>query len=149
MKKNRHEKIRELINNNVIETQDELLRLLRKDGFDVTQATVSRDIKQLRVIKALDSNEVYRYMIPKGESASLKANYSDVFKSAVIKVDYAMNDVVIKCHTGMANAACMALDLTDHSSVVGTVAGDDTILIIARTEDRAAELCMELREYIN
>ena len=90
MKKNRHEKIRELINNNVIETQDELLRLLRKDGFDVTQATVSRDIKQLRVIKALDSNEVYRYMIPKGESASLKANYSDVFKSAVIKVDYAM-----------------------------------------------------------
>ena len=63
MKKNRHEKIRELINNNVIETQDELLRLLRKDGFDVTQATVSRDIKQLRVIKALDSNEVYRYMI--------------------------------------------------------------------------------------
>ena len=85
MKKNRHEKIRELINDNVIETQDELLRLLRKDGFDVTQATVSRDIKQLRVIKALDSNEVYRYMIPKGESATLKANYSDVFKSAVNK----------------------------------------------------------------
>ena len=126
-----------------------LLRLLRKDGFDVTQATVSRDIKQLRVIKALDSNEVYRYMIPKGESATLKANYSDVFKSAVIKVDYAINDVVIKCHTGMANAACMALDLMDHSSVVGTVAGDDTILIITRTEDRAAELCRELREYIN
>lgn len=149
MKKNRHEKTRELINDNVIETQDELLRLLRKDGFDVTQATVSRDIKQLRVIKALDSNEVYRYMIPKGESATLKANYSDVFKSAVIKVDYALNDVVIKCHTGMANAACMALDLMDHSSVVGTVAGDDTILIITRTEDRAAELCRELREYIN
>ena len=146
MKTRRHAKILELIKAQDIDTQEELLRNLRACGFDVTQATVSRDIKQLRVIKALDSNEVYRYMIPKGESISLKANYTDVFKSAVIKVDYALNDVVIKCHAGMANAACMALDLRDHSSVVGTVAGDDTILRIARTEDEAAELCRELKD---
>ncbi len=148
MKKSRHEKIKELINKFPIETQDELLKYLKREGFDVTQATVSRDIKELRLVKSLDQNEIYRYMIPKSEDVSAKMNYSEIFHKAVLSIDYAMNDVVIKCHTGMANAACAAIDYMDFDSVVGTIAGDDTIFVITRNESEAQKLCSELSDLI-
>ena len=127
MKKKRHEKIKEIIAENVVETQEDLLRYLKQAGYEVTQATVSRDMKELRLVKGLDARENYRYMSPKSEIPKLNMNYADIFLRAVIHVDYAINNVVLKCHSGMANAACAALDQMHLESVVGTLAGDDTI----------------------
>ncbi|MBR6548368.1 MAG: arginine repressor [Clostridia bacterium] len=143
MKKQRHEKIKEIIAEYVVETQEDLLRYLKSAGYEVTQATVSRDMKELRLIKALDSHENYRYMSPKSEISKLGMNFSDIFMGAVVHVDYAMNNVVLKCHSGMANAACAALDNMNLSSIVGTLAGDDTILAITRTEQQAQNLAHE------
>jgi len=143
MKKQRHEKIKEIIVDHVVETQEDLLRHLKSAGYEVTQATVSRDMKELRLVKALDPQENYRYMSPKSELPKMGMNFSDIFMGAVVHVDYAMNNVVLKCHSGMANAACAALDNMSLSSIVGTLAGDDTILAITRTEQQAQNLAHE------
>jgi transcriptional regulator of arginine metabolism len=148
MKKKRHEKIKEIIAENVVETQEDLLRHLKAAGYEVTQATVSRDMKELRLTKGLDVRENYRYMSPKSELPQLSMNYADIFLRAVIHVDYAMNNVVLKCHSGMANAACAALDNMNLSSVVGTLAGDDTILAITRTEQQAQNLALEFTQML-
>ena len=148
MKKRRHAKIREIIENYCIETQEELLEHLKAAGFDVTQATVSRDIKELRLVKSLDANEVYCYMNPRAEAGDNGVNYTDIFKKAVQNIDYASNDVVIKCHTGMAQAACAALDCMDWGMIVGTLAGDDTIFVITRSEQQAQVLVQELLQMI-
>lgn len=144
MKKRRHAKIREIIENYCIETQEELLEHLKAAGFDVTQATVSRDIKELRLVKSLDANEVYRYMDPHIEAGIRGVNYTDIFRNAVHSIDYASNDVVIKCHTGMAQAACAALDSMQWDMIVGTLAGDDTIFVITRSEQQAQVLVQGL-----
>ena len=144
MKKRRHAKIREIIESHSIETQEELLEHLKAAGFDVTQATVSRDIKELRLVKSLDVNGVYRYMNPHVETGENGVNYTDIFRNAVHSIDYASNDVVIKCHIGMAQAACAALDSMQWSMVVGTLAGDDTIFVITRREQQAQVLVQEL-----
>ena len=144
MKKRRHAKIRGIIESHSIETQEELLEHLKAAGFDVTQATVSRDIKELRLVKSLDVNGVYRYMNPHVETGENGVNYTDIFRNAVHSIDYASNDVVIKCHIGMAQAACAALDSMQWSMVVGTLAGDDTIFVITRSEQQAQVLVQEL-----
>lgn len=149
MKKKRHEKIKEIIADNVVETQEDLLRYLKQAGYEVTQATVSRDMKELRLVKGLDSQENYRYMSPKSEFPKLNMNYADIFLGAVIHVDYAMNNVVLKCHSGMANAACAALDQMRLESVIGTLAGDDTILVITRTEQQAQNLVSEFTQMLH
>ncbi|MBQ6819064.1 MAG: arginine repressor [Clostridia bacterium] len=149
MKKRRHEKIKEIIVDHVVETQEDLLRYLKEAGYEVTQATVSRDMKELRLVKGLDSRENYRYMSPKSELPKMNMNFSHIFLGAVIHVDHAMNNVVIKCHSGMANAACAALDNMNLSSIVGTLAGDDTILVITRTEQQAQNLSKELAEMLH
>ncbi len=148
MKKKRHEKIKEIIAENVVETQEDLLRHLKAAGYEVTQATVSRDMKELRLTKGLDVRENYRYMSPKSELPQLSMTYADIFLRAVIHVDYAMNNVVLKCHSGMANAACAALDNMNLSSVVGTLAGDDTILALTRTEQQAQNLALEFTQML-
>ncbi len=149
MKKRRHEKIKEIIVDHVVETQEDLLRYLKEAGYEVTQATVSRDMKELRLVKGLDSRENYRYMSPKSELPKMNMNFSHIFLGAVIRVDHAINNVVIKCHSGMANAACAALDNMNLSSIVGTLAGDDTILVITRTEQQAQNLSKELAEMLH
>ncbi len=148
MKKKRLEKIKEIIEQNVVETQEDLLIHLKQAGYQVTQATVSRDMKELRLVKALDSMENYRYMSPKSEFPKLQVNFNDIFTGAVIGVDYAVNNVVIKCHGGMANAACAALDQMEMESVVGTLAGDDTILVITRTPGQAEMLAKEFSQML-
>lgn len=149
MKKKRHEKIKEIITEHVVETQEDLLHYLKQAGYEVTQATVSRDMKELRLIKALDAKENYRYMSPKNDLSRLTMNYAEIFTGAVIHVDYAMNNVVLKCHSGMANAACAALDNMQLSSIVGTLAGDDTILVITRTEQQAQNLSYEFSQMLS
>lgn len=148
MKKKRLVKILEIIADNPVTTQEELQDMLQKSGYDVTQATVSRDIKELSLVKGKDNNGVYRYMPPK-ESVEIRVEYMNIFLSAAISVDYAVNDVVIFCHTGMANAACAALDKMHFPGVIGTLAGDDTILLIARNQQVAEQIAGDISAMLN
>lgn len=144
MKKQRHERLLELISTQVIDTQEDLQAALKNSGFPVTQATVSRDIKELRIVKATDPQGRYRY-ISRQESGNVGIAYHEIFASAVVDIEYAMNDVVIKCHPGMASGACAALDNMKWETIVGTLAGDDTIFVITRSETAAHELAVALR----
>ena len=147
MKKDRQAKILNLIENNPIETQEELQQRLFNAGFDVTQATVSRDIKELRIVKLLDSNGIYKYAVS-SSSSSKTLKYIDIFSHSAVSVQYAMNDVVIKCHSGMAQGACTSLDMMNFDNIIGTLAGDDTIFVITKSENDAIALCDMLKEYI-
>ncbi len=141
MKKNRHKVILELINEYDIGTQEDLLALLRDRGFDVTQATVSRDVKELRLLKTLGSNGVYRYTVEQRRADDSYSGMLDVlFQTSLTKVDYAGNICVIKCSPGLANAACATIDAMNINDVVGTIAGDDTIFMLCRTPEEAANL---------
>ncbi len=147
MKKERQAKILSLINEFPIETQEELQQRLGDAGYDVTQATVSRDIKELRIAKMLDAGGVYRYAVHSNNSGkSLK--YLDIFSHSAVSVAYSMNDVVIKCHAGMAQGACASLDMMSCENVLGTLAGDDTIFVITKTEKDAHDLCEMLQKLI-
>ncbi|HHW46256.1 MAG TPA: arginine repressor [Clostridiales bacterium] len=149
MKKLRQQKVLELIKSRPIETQEELLYLLKQAGFDVTQATISRDIKELRIVKVLDSNGKYRYVSNSGQTSDVNERYAEIFVNSVKSIDYAMNNVVIKCFSGTAMAACAALDHLYSDLMVGTLAGDDTILAITRDEEGARALTEKLSELIN
>ena len=138
-----HKKILDIIKLNNVETQEMLQELLQDYGFKVTQATVSRDIKELKLIKKLDENGVYKYVSPL--DSKIKQN---IFMDTVMGVDYAMNTIVVKCHTGMAQAACAALDSMNYDNIVGTLAGDDTIFVLMKTEADAERLCRTFHRMI-
>lgn len=149
MKTTRHNKILELINKYPITTQEELIEYLRADGYDVTQSTVSRDIKQLRLTKTLLPDGKYRYQASPSSDKGAKNNFKSLFASSVISIERALNIVVIKTFSGMAQAACAALDMMSFEMVVGTLAGDDTIFVVCRDE-KNAELCTEtFNDYLN
>lgn len=149
MKLKRHEKIIEIISNNVVDTQEQLLKLLKEQGYKVTQATVSRDIKDLRLIKTLAPDGRYQYAFVSKEPQNDNINrFETIFAQTAIGVDYAGHTVVVKCHTGMANAACAALDLLSFKNIVGTLSGDDTFFILMREPENANELTTELKGYI-
>lgn len=149
MKTKRHSKILELISERDINTQEELLAYLKAAGFDVTQATVSRDIKELRLVKTMVSDGKYRYAPSVSDSnADIGTKYA-VFNQSTKSVDCAGNMVVVKCFTGMANAACAVLDAMNHEGVVGTLAGDDTIFVLMRDEKSATTLVGKIKELIS
>ncbi len=133
MKSKRHRKILEIISSRDIETQEELLAALSGEGFSVAQPTVSRDIQELRLVKAMSDSGKYRYI----QSGSSDAQLSNLLLQTITSVDYAMNIVVIKCHTGMAQAACAMIDSMGYSQILGTIAGDDTIFILLKNEENA------------
>ena len=138
MKFQRQAAIIDLISNHEIDTQEELTARLREMGFHSTQATISRDIKELRLIKIASSNGGYKYSIAESEQDSgFVPRVRNIFRECVIKVDVAQNLVVIKTITGMANAAAFALDTMKISEIVGTIAGDDNVLIILRDNESA------------
>lgn len=139
MKASRHQKILEIITEHNIETQEDLLTYLRADGFNATQATISRDIKELRLTKRPDENGRAKYVQTRNNNANLSIRYEEILRESMVNVDYALNTVVIKCHTGLANAACAAIDAYDHNGIVGTIAGDDTVFILMRSERNAAD----------
>lgn len=149
MKKKRHQIILELIENNRITTQDQLQEMLKQQGFDVTQATVSRDIKELMLVKKLNSKGEYSYTLPNKERSE-ETKLKSIFSQSVIGVDYAGNIVVVKCFSGMANAACAAIDSNaiSNKSIVGTIAGDDSFFILCRTEDAASSLVNTIKNFI-
>lgn len=149
MKSKRHAKILELISNNDIDTQEELLKRLNENGFSVTQATVSRDIKELRLIKTASHDGTYRYTTNnRSQNEDLAFKFHSILCESVQSVDYTGNLVVVKCYTGMANAACAAIDTIEWHGLVGSVAGDDTILLIMRTEQNTHDLVEKLSKMI-
>ncbi|MDD6021221.1 MAG: arginine repressor [Acutalibacteraceae bacterium] len=148
MKKNiRHEKILSLISEYDISTQEQLTQKLTECGFEVTQATVSRDIKAMNLIKIQDSNGQYKYAAVKSDKSD-KTQYDAIISHSVVGVDYAMNITVLHCRSGMANAACASIDALEFNKSVGTIAGDDTIFILNRTEEAAKELADTIRSII-
>ncbi len=149
MKTKRHSKILELISEKDIATQEDLLAYLKRDGFNVTQATVSRDIKELRLVKIMVSDGKYRYAQTASDANSDISTKYAVFSQSAKSVDYAGNMVVIKCYTGMANAACAVLDAMNHEGVVGTLAGDDTIFVLMRDEKMAVALVDTIEKLID
>lgn len=150
MKKRRKAKILEIINNYEIETQEELQLKLRELGFEVTQATISRDIRELRLVKELSESGRYIYSTgKKNYNDSLSGRFTAIFSESVISVDYALNTVCVKCFSGTANAACAAIDSMQWNGVVGTIAGDDTIFVLCKTEDAAEGFTHNLEKSIN
>lgn len=146
MKENRHQAILNIIREHDVYTQEGILEKLGEAGFNVTQATVSRDIKKLNLIKVLTPDGKYRYtsqqeVRPAGEAGK----FQTVFTEAVTDVDYALNTVVVKCHVGFADAACASLDMMPLDGVVGTIAGDDTIFVLMRSEAYAIQLVQEIQ----
>ena len=148
MKAKRQALIREIVESQSIQTQEELAEALRVHGMVVTQATVSRDIKELRLIKTLSPNGNYHYTThgEKGGRVDLSFKFHAIFAEAVNSIDYAQNLVVIKCYTGMANAACAALDSIRWDGLVGTIAGDDTILLVMKDTESAQGITEELNK---
>lgn len=146
MKTKRQSRILEIIQSRRIETQDELIGALRESGFPITQATVSRDIKELRLVKTLDNSGAYRYAVAAPEKAHISSRFNSIFQDAVRHVDFAGNLVVVKCISGMAQAACAALDSLHWDTVIGTLAGDDTFVCIAKTQESAVTLVEELKK---
>ena len=140
MKRKRHALILELIQQYEITTQDELLAKLRENGFEVTQATVSRDIKELRLVKAMSPSGQYRYMAGAAQGDEYLAKFYTIFSGSVISVDYAGNTCVVKCYAGMAQVACAAIDAMHFEGIVGTLAGDDTIFVLCRTPELTQQL---------
>ncbi len=149
MKTKRHAKILEIIHSTPVDTQDELLRRLKENGFEVTQATVSRDIKELRLIKTLDNDGRYRYSTVRQENDHISSKFHSLFADAVTGIDYAGNIVVVKCLTGMAQAACAAMDSLHWDNLVGTLAGDDTFLCITKSEAQSVELATSLKKLLH
>ena len=149
MKRARHKMILELIEKMPIGRQEELMNQLRAHGFDVTQATVSRDIRELRLVKASTGDGNYRYVASSaGQRVHTPNRFETIFRESVLRVDYAGHIVLVKCFTGMANAACEVFDAMVWQDVVGTLSGDDTFFILMRSEPAAHAICDELNKYV-
>ena len=130
MKNARQKKILELIKTYDIDTQEALINKLREEGFTVTQTTISRDINQLKLVKAVTSSGAYKYIVPDMRHENNRNVMSASLTDAVVKIVAAQNIVVIKTLSGMANALAVCVDAINHDDIVGSVAGDDTIIIV-------------------
>lgn len=149
MKSKRQEKILELIRDHSVQTQEQLLSELEAAGFQTTQATISRDIKQLRIIKELGPQGVYQYSAePKHTEHTFSAKLNLIFRQCITNVDYAQNIIVIKTMPGLANGAAAAIDKLHIRELLGTLAGDDTCFAVLKDTQSAADLCAEIREQI-
>ena len=150
MKSQRQAKIMEIISTRNVETQEQLLDALQKEGFRSTQATISRDIKELRIVKELTSLGTYRYTTSASEvSGSFSARLNTIFRECVVSYDYAQNIIVIRTLPGLASAAGSAIDSMNLSIVVGTISGDDTVMVVMRDNNAAAAFCGEIKSLIN
>ena len=146
MKKNRQALIGKIISENKISTQEELLDLLLQAGVNATQATVSRDIKEMKIVKRADAMGDYRYSLPSARDEQSHSKYMSILTGTAVKTDIAMNTVVIKCHVGTAQAACAAIDRLGLENVAGTLAGDDTIFVLCYSTEAAEGVKARLDE---
>ena len=150
MKTQRQAKIMEIISTKDIETQEQLLQALLEAGYNSTQATISRDIKELRIVKELTSFGTYRYTTAAREvPTTFSGRLNTIFRECVTSFDYAQNIIVIHTMPGLANAAASALDAMNMSVVLGTIAGDDTVFIVMRDNNSAAAFCGEIKSLLS
>lgn len=148
MKTNRQSKIIEIIQKNEVETQDELSALLEKDGFRVTQATVSRDIRELKLTKIPTAGGRQKYAVITDAPENLSKKYERVLREGFLSMDMAQNILVIKTVSGMASAVCAAIDAMKMREIVGSIAGDDTIMCAIRTVDDTYAVMKKMRRIV-
>ena len=148
MKTNRQSKIIEIIQKNEVETQDELSALLEKDGFRVTQATVSRDIRDLKLTKIPTASGRQKYAVITDAPENLSKKYERVLREGFLSMDMAQNILVIKTVSGMASAVCAAIDAMKMREIVGSIAGDDTIMCAIRTVDDTYAVMKKIRRIV-
>ena len=150
MQSQRQAKIMEIISNRNVETQEQLLSELQNAGFRSTQATISRDIKELRIVKELTSFGTYRYTAVTDElTGTFSGKLNTIFRECITNFDYAQNMIVIHTLPGLASAAASAIDAMNMSVVLGTIAGDDTVFIVMRDANAAATFCGEIKNLLN
>ena len=147
MKKQRQNAIIAIITKKDIETQEELTDELRNLGYIATQSTISRDIKELKIVKVASDGNRYKYAMKSQDSADTGAKYHNILVETVTSVDYAQNLLVIKTFPGMANAACAAIDSICRGDIVGSIAGDDTIIAVLHTTEEAKSTCEKILSY--
>ena len=145
MKNARQNKILELIEEYEISTQEALIQRLAEHGFDSTQTTISRDIRQLRLIKGPTGRGTYKYVAPEVRRGNDAPGHNSALTDAVLKIETAQNIIVVKTMSGMANAIAVCIDSLKIKDIVGSVAGDDTILLVFKTVEKAAEIEAELK----
>jgi len=144
----RQSKILEVISSFEVETQEELVKILNKEGLKVTQATISRDIKELGLIKVLSSDKKYKYAYVNNGEQKISTKLLNMLRESVISIKTAMNMIVIKTLSGSANTAGMAVDKLNYSEIVGCVAGDDTLLVILESIEQAELIKEKLAQII-
>jgi transcriptional regulator of arginine metabolism len=147
MKNKRQEKILEIIEKYNVETQDDLIKHLRREGFEVTQATVSRDIRELKLAKGTSPDGVCKYALV-SKKEHVIPRFNSALTESITKVDFAGNLIVVKTYPGMAGAVATCIDSFNISDIIGCVAGDDAILVVTRDDDTAEELSDKIRHMI-
>jgi transcriptional regulator of arginine metabolism len=149
MKHSRQEKILQIISENTVETQEQLIEKLIEAGYNVTQATVSRDVRELKLMKISCGLGVYKYVVSNREPYSHSAKFLNILKETVVSIDHAGNLVVVKTYPGMAQAAAAALDSMEWTEIIGSIAGDDTIMLVIRSNEASRTFALELSGLIN
>ena len=146
MKSERQNRILELVAKYEIETQEEMIERLQKEGYRVTQATVSRDLKELKLSKALTARGTYRYCASANRNHTGNVRLNNAMADSIIGVNYSMNNVVIKTYPGLAQAVASAVDSLNMHNILGSVAGDDTIILVTTDEESSIELSTKIQE---
>ena len=148
MKVSRQAKILEIIEKYEIETQEDLALKLKEEGFNVTQATISRDIREMKLTKIATENGKQKYSVIKGSDAELSERLIRVFRDAVVKLDYSQNMIVIKTLNGMGMAVAVAVDNIQSNDILGSISGDDTVFCVARSHNQAVEFIQKLSRIV-
>ncbi|MCI5705290.1 MAG: arginine repressor [Oscillospiraceae bacterium] len=150
MKSKRQQEILDIVAQRDIETQEQLLDALKERGVSTTQATISRDIKQLHLVKELTAGGIYKYAVSQRKTAlNNVGRLQTIFRQGVTSYDMAQNIVVLRTMPGLASAAAAAIDAMEIPELVGSLAGDDTVILIMRTNGSAEEFCEEIREMLS
>lgn len=140
MRYSRQNKIVELISNYEIDTQEKLVSMLKDCGYEVTQATISRDIKELQLVKTLTSSGKYKYSVHKSQDLPVSDRFVKIFRETITSVDASANIIVVKTLSGCANAAGEAIDTSNFDHIIGSLAGDNTLLLIADSPENVPEI---------
>ena len=146
MKNQRQARILEIVSKCDVQTQEEITAILQNDGFKVTQATVSRDLKDLKLTKNMSSSGLYRYTVSRGHEHIGMVKLNNAMVESIVSVKYSMNNVVIKTFPGLAQAVASGVDALNLESILGCVAGDDTIIIVTVDEESSAEISEKIKE---
>ena len=146
MKSDRQTRILELISQQNIETQEELTQILKDEGFKVTQATISRDLRELKLSKELTAKGTYRYATPAQRTHTGNVKIHNAMADSILSVKYSMNNVVIKTYPGLAGAVAASFDSLHIDTVLGCVAGDDTIIVITQSTEASADISAKIKE---